>query len=125
MIKSIFIQILTWIWCFPQMLVGLLVKIFTKAKKRKTHYEYKIENSLSLGTWIFLSPSSYNDKETLQHELGHTIQSYILGWLWFPIIGIPSMIWCGCFDWYRKKYKVSYYAFYTEKWANKLVGLNI
>jgi hypothetical protein len=30
------------------------------------------------------------------------------------------MIWCNCFEGYRKKNNVSYYKLYCEAWANKL-----
>ena len=61
--------------------------------------------------------------ETTKHEYGHYQQSLRLGWLWIFVIGIPSLIWAGCFQKYRRKNKISYYSFYTEKWANKLGGV--
>lgn len=76
-----------------------------------------------MGEYIFLCPAHQSDERTLKHERGHTKQSYILGWLWVPIIGIPSIIWAGCFGWLRAKYNISYYSFYTEKWADKLGGV--
>ena len=116
--------ILTWIWCFPQMLCGLIVAVFTKAKRVGDHYEYNVRSgSLSLGTYIFLSPFGKMNKLTLMHEKGHTKQSYILGWLYLIVIGIPSAIWCGCFKNYRYKNGISYFSFYTEKWADKLAGI--
>lgn len=115
---------LVWIWCFPQQLLGLLVKLFTRAERRDDFYAYKIRRgSLSLGEYVFLCPAHQGDGTILMHEHGHTKQSYILGWLWLPVIGIPSLVWAGCFGWLRKKYKVSYYSFYTEKWADKLGGV--
>lgn len=106
------------------MLLGLLVKVFTKARRVSDHYEYDLPcGSVSLGEFIFLCPSHWNDAETLKHENGHRIQSRRLGWLYLFIIGIPSIIWAGCFDWYRKKHNVSYYAFYTERCADKLGGI--
>ena len=113
-----------WTWCFPQMLLGFLVKIFTKARKVGDHYEWDIEvGSLSLGEYIFLCPGHYGDEETLKHEFGHTIQSRRLGWLYLLVIALPSITWAGCFGWLREKYGISYYSFYTEKWADKLGGV--
>lgn len=110
-----------WLWCFPQMFLGFLVKVFTETRKVNDHYEYNVSRgSVTLGEYIFLCPSHYGDKTVLQHERGHVIQSRILGWLYIPLIGIPSIIWAGCFETYRKKHKISYYDFYTEKWADKL-----
>ena len=113
-----------WIWCFPQMMLGFLVKVFTRAMPKGDHFEYSLESgSVSLGEYIFLCPSHWRDEEILKHELGHQMQSRILGWLYLPIIGIPSIVWAGCFNGYRKKHNVSYYSFYTERWADKLGGV--
>jgi len=115
---------LLWVWCFPQMALGYAVQKITKARKVGDHYEYDIKcGSVSLGSYIFLCPSHWNDEETLKHEKGHTIQSMYLGWLYLFVIGIPSVIWASCFGWYRKKHNLSYYDFYTEKWANDLAGI--
>lgn len=117
-------QTLLWIWCFPQNLLGLLVKTFTKAKKVGNHHRYKFEGgSVSLGEYVFLAPCHWNDERVLKHEMGHREQSKILGWLYLPVIGIPSLIWCSCFQQYRIKHNISYYEFYTEKWADKLGGV--
>lgn len=106
------------------MLLGLLVKVFTKARKVEGHYEYNVRSgSVSLGEYIFLCPSHWHDKETLQHENGHRIQSRKLGWLYLFVIGIPSIIWASCFEGYRKKHDIDYYDFYTERWANNLGGV--
>lgn len=113
-----------WLWCLPQNLLGLLVLFFTKAKKVGDHYEFNINyGSVSLGDYIFLCPSHRNKEDILKHEQGHRAQSHILGWSYLLVIGLPSIIWAGCFEWYRRKYKVSYDSFYTEKWANKLGGV--
>ena len=122
--KKLLLFLIDWTWCLPQTLIGVILKIITKAKKMNDHYEYNIQSgSISLGRYIFLCPAHWNDEETLKHEKGHTKQSYILGWLYLIVIGLPSFIWATCFEWYRRKYKVSYYSFYPEKWANKLGGV--
>ena len=120
MIKNVFI----WIWCFPQMLAGFVLQKLTRAKRVEDHYEFNIKSgSVSLGKYVFLCPAHWNDTETLNHELGHTKQSLYLGWLYLFVIGIPSLIWCSCFEGYRKKHNLSYYDFYTEKWADRLAGI--
>ena len=122
--KNLLLTLLNWTWCLPQQVAGLVLKIITKARKVGDHYEYNVESgSISLGSYIFLCPAHWNDKETLKHEKGHTKQSYILGWLYLIVIGLPSFIWANCFEKYRRRNKVSYYDFYTEKWANKLGGV--
>ena len=118
-------DIITWVWCLPQNIVGYIVKVCTKAKRVGDHYEFNVKyGSVSLGNYIFLCPSHRNSEETLRHEQGHQKQSLYLGWLYLFVIGIPSLIWAGCFKTYRKKHNISYYSFYTEAWADKIAGIN-
>lgn len=67
-------------------------------------------------------PTSGDYARVLVHEYGHTIQSVILGPLYLIVISIPSGLWCNLSQAaeYRRKNKVSYYAFYPEKWADHL-----
>lgn len=117
-------KILIWIWCFPQMLAGLIFKKITKSVKNGNVYKHNCNfGSVSLGTYVFLCPSHWNDENTKRHEFGHTKQSLYLGWLYLIVIGLPSIIWCGCFREYRRKHNISYYSFYTEKWADKLAEI--
>ena len=116
--------ITTWLWCFPQNLLGFCFLLFTKARKVGDHYEYDLESgSVSLGDYIFLCPQHWNDSTVLRHEKGHQIQSRRLGWLYLPVIGLPSLVWSGCFGAYRKKHNISYFDFYTERWADRLGGV--
>ena len=59
-------------------------------------------------------------RRLLVHEYGHTIQSLLLGPLYLIIIGIPSASWANIpyFRNKRRKDKISYFSFFTEKWAN-------
>ena len=117
-------RFLLWIWCFPQMLLGLCVKIYFRAEHRGDHYAFSSPHgSVSLGEYVFLCPAHQKDPITLRHELGHRTQSRMLGWLYLPIIGLPSFVWCRCFGDYRKKHRISYYSFYTERWADRLAGI--
>ena len=118
--------IIEWLWCLPQNIVGLIVKIATRAKRTGDHYRYNVRSgSVTLGKYVFLCPAHWEDEETLKHEKGHQKQSQMLGWLYLFVIGIPSIIWAGCFEKYRKKHNTNYYDFYTERWANRLGGVNI
>lgn len=67
-------------------------------------------------------PGKLLDDRLLVHEYGHTVQSLILGPLYLPIIGIPSAIWLNTprFSQRRRDAQSSYYAFFTERWANRL-----
>ena len=80
---------------------------------------------MGLGMFIFISESAMADEHrefTLMHEYGHTVQSIILGPLFLPVIGLPSLLWAGLpvFLRYRERRGVSYYSFYPERWANFL-----
>ncbi len=125
------------IWELPQNMLGAIVKKVCRAELYTTYkdakvYCWKIYGGMSLGKYIFV-PHYYKytppDKmhrsilHTIKHEYGHTIQSKYLGWLYLLVIGLPSLIWAQCFDKYRDKTGTSYYDFYTEKWANKLGGV--
>ena len=89
---------------------------------------------MSLSNHIFL-PAKHFDKplneimtskwhsKYLAHEYGHTVQSRKLGPLYLIVVGLPSLIWAGCFDKYREKHGISYYSFFTERWADKLGGV--
>ncbi len=116
-------KIFNFIWCAPQLIVGLLVKLFTGAKKdERGLYIWKLGYGLSLDSFVFVHKNA--SENTIKHEQGHTKQSRLLGPLYLFVIGIPSAIWCHCFEWYRKKNNVSYYDFYCEKWADELGGVN-
>lgn len=124
-------------WELPQNALGAAVKKICKAEiyatyKDATVYCWKLYSGMSLGKYIFV-PSYYMktppDKmhpsilHTIKHEYGHTVQSKYLGWLYLLVIGAPSLIWAQCFMRYRAKTKMSYYDFYTEKWADRLGGV--
>ena len=115
-------------WTYHHQLVGLIVYIVCRIKKCKwveridrRFVFWNLTSGLSLGWFIFVNEEA--TKKTFDHEYGHTIQSMILGPLYLLVIGLPSIIWAGCFGKYRKKHHKSYYSFYTEKWADKLGGV--
>lgn len=120
--------LLMYFWQLPQNLLGVLYRDLLSYKE-KTYlitstkdfdvYAKDTPRSVTLGRYIFLS--SRADNETILHETGHVKQSKILGPLYLLVIGLPSILWAAT----HKKIapKKSYYCFYTEKWANKLVGL--
>lgn len=117
-------KLLLWIWCFPQMLVGLVVALVTRAERHGDHYRYNCKNgSVSLGEFVFLCPAHWDSENTLKHEQGHTKQSRMLGWLYLPLVGLPSIIWAGCFRRFRVKRHIDYYSVYPENWADKLGGV--
>ena len=124
--KNIIKEILFWTWCLPQTLLGLFLKLIFKGKKYRiwycgkyiTYYKYNYKSgSISLGKYLLICSGHKYSNNVIKHELGHQIQSFILGPLYLLIIGLPSLLWGNIF-WKPEKH--NYYSFYTEKWANKL-----
>ncbi len=114
------------IWGFPQSLIGFVLFLGNIRKPHKMYHsavvtEWNYGGSVSLGIFMFVSRGR---RELYCHEYGHTVQSMMLGPLYLPIIGLPSVIWAGfpplCR--YRVKRQMSYYRLYTERWANFLGG---
>lgn len=121
-----FFWLLQWTWGILQNIAGLAVFLFYIKEKHFWYHgsivtKWRLnQGSMGLGMFIFLSKNASGD--TIIHEYGHTVQSVILGPLFLPVIGFPSLLWCGLpmFKRYRKKSGLSYYTFYPEKWANYL-----
>ena len=130
-------------WEAPQKVLAHIVKWVTKAEqldeaemdhKIVYFYFWNYGGGMSLSNHIFL-PRKYFDKpfhevmdskwhrNYMAHEYGHTIQSCKLGPIYLLVIGLPSIIWAGCFKNWRKKHNKSYYDFYTESWADRLSGV--
>ena len=111
-------------WGLPQTLTGAFVFLFTEGKtgtyRCAVHKKWKKSEGLSLGLFMFTSPRASG--RIKDHEYGHCLQSLILGPLYLPLIGLPSLIWCssGKADGYRKRKKKDYFSFYTEKTADAL-----
>lgn len=114
------------LWQLPQNLVGLCYWCISNP-----NYKGKIgdilvfetdskNGSVSLGNMVFVTSMTYNYKQTLKHELGHTIQSKYLGWLYLIVIGIPSVLWVCARMVFKTLQKKNYNAFYTEAWADEL-----
>ena len=128
-------------WGIIQTFVGAIYFILNFKGSKHIFYKgvivtfWKKKVGFSMGLFIFIPPEprfynaeKYNyTKEELQerlmiHEYGHSIQSLISGPLYFVVIGITSSIWSFSpkYSELRKNKSVSYFDFYTEKWANNL-----
>lgn len=79
---------------------------------------------VSLGLFIFAGDRGSEEKQAAVavHEYGHSIQSLLLGPLYMLLIVPESLLWCGLpyFVRLRREKNISYYALYTEAWANCL-----
>ena len=125
--KKILYEIIFWTWCFPQTLLGFISSKIFNGKRReillegKSYVIYDSEKirggSVSLGKYVILHSAHFDNVNTIKHEYGHQLQSLIFGWLYMPLMAIPSMIWCLI---YGSLKNVSYYSFYTEKFADFL-----
>ena len=122
-------NLILFIWQLPQHIVALIYfgYLVMMCKDLGVDSRYKqaivipcvMRGAITLGNYIFVGLNS-EYKETVKHELGHTIQSKILGPLYLIIIGIPSITYCGLRRIFPSLRKKNYYDFYTEKWANNL-----
>ena len=137
--KVILYIIIQCTWGILQTLLGFMVFLINIKNKHYFYHgaivtERNMPSSVSLGMFVFTTTNPMKDKRIvnripdeelsqrlLVHEYGHTIQSLILGPLYLIVMGIPSTLW-GFLPYYQHKRNngVSYFTFFTEKWANFL-----
>jgi len=129
---------LLWLWQLPQNLCGIIYRSISEDNRISVVETYdsrsvgakvylqKANGGISLGKYIFINQDYIDEEIVIKHECGHVKQSKILGPLYLLVIGIPSILhawlnnYIGC-CWKNGEY--NYYHFYTEKWANKLMGI--
>ena len=127
-------------WGMAQTLLGFILYCFNYKKEHVFYHgaivtHWDLYSGLSLGPFIFIHKEPgvapryrflYSSQDMyhrlLVHEYGHCIQSLLLGPLYLILIGIPSFVWAnvGYFSKRRRTLQISYYRFYTERWANYL-----
>ena len=76
--------------------------------------------AFTLGQYVFYFGNI--SEQGRRHETGHSIQSKYLGWLYLPLVGLPSVI----LYWYKTAFNKSaewYHGKYPEHWADKLGGV--
>ena len=122
-------NLILFIWQLPQHLLAILyigyLVMMCKDLGIDSRYKQAIvipcvmRGAVTLGCYVFVGLNS-EYRKTVKHELGHTIQSKILGPLYLIVIGIPSITYCGLRRMFPSLRKKNYYNFYTEKWANNL-----
>ena len=98
MIRRVLWVMLQLTWCLPQNVGGLVVCLLQgKAERRVFHgaivTAWKQRACASVGCFIFMDERAMEDRPLLVHEFGHTTQSAVLGWLYLPVIFVPSVIW--------------------------------
>lgn len=132
-LRQIGIVFLHWTWGILQTLVGF-VGFLIHIRKRHIWINGSVITEVpgnwggvSIGMFAFVDYMPKEEKayksNLVLHEHGHTLQSILLGPLWILVVAIPSLIWAGCFDNWRRKHNVDYYAMGIEAWANKWGGV--
>ena len=123
------VAVLLQVWQLPQNLFGCILGWFLKGT-RVFHGLYGLPRDIrivtarnmyggiSLGNFVYLRPPAY--WTLIRHEYGHCRQSRLLGPFYLPVIGLPSLLWAL---WWHPGRRVSYYSFYTERWADRLGGV--
>ena len=122
-------NLILFIWQLPQHIVALIYfgYLVMMCKDLGVDSRYKqatvipciMRGAVTLGNYVFVGLNS-EYRKTVKHELGHTIQSKILGPLYLIVIGIPSITYCGLRRIFPSLRKKNYYDFYTERTANNL-----
>ncbi len=93
-----------WLWELPQSLLGLGLLAVQRARGRVHGVERTADGrrlvetegiGISLGAFVFWSRADlfgrpFDVPLIRAHELGHTVQSRRLGWLYLPTVGIAS-----------------------------------
>lgn len=119
---------LLWAWQLPQNLLGLAVRAhYIRVSGTHTEAEYNgasvlmtraMRGGVSLGRHIIVPDCVA--PATLAHEWGHCRQSLYLGWLYLPVIGLPSLLWAWAHSSLRCLRTADYHSFFTERWADRL-----
>lgn len=116
--------ILLYIWQLPQNLLGLLFLLVLTGETRhrlgsiRFYFLDSFPGGITLGEYIIVGT---RQQLTVRHEFGHVRQSRMLGWLYLIVIGLPSALWALLGE--RIAPGKSYYWFYTERWADRLGGV--
>lgn len=125
---NIIVFSLLFIWQLPQNIVALVMMPFLGKLTLLSYREFclcfigsKMQGGISLGNFAFVSPRSAKNAAVVAHEqLGHTVDSKIMGPFYLLFIGIPSLIWAA---FYNEDKHPDYYSFYTERMANYHAGV--
>lgn len=125
-------------WEAPQTALGVVVLAVEAARGRIVNLEVEhgrlvVESTgtgISLGHIVFWSRESGRwhdlDLRNRAHELGHTKQSRLLGPLYLPVVGLPSISRAAYALVYREVTGhpwTRYYEGYPENWADRLGGV--
>jgi hypothetical protein len=126
------------LWELPQSALGALLlgaeALFSSAKRVEVEngrvFVESTRSAVSLGHFVFWARGENRwfvlDANTRAHEYGHTFQSRLLGPLYLPLIGVPSLARVVYAIGYReitgRRWR-GYFDGYPERWADRLGGV--
>lgn len=123
-------EVAKYIWQLPQNLLGLILIAFYRPERKhvldngvEVHYATRMKGGISLGKYSLVNTCHYRKdineslkRDTVRHEaIGHAKQSMMFGWLYLPVIGLSSFVWCGIYGRLVPYTHNGYYTFWTEK----------
>ena len=113
--KRILYILLQCTWGFPQTLAGaVLFLVFLRSRhfryRRAVATQWPLAGGVSLGLFIFVSHESL-----CYHEYGHALQSLMLGPLYLPVVGLPSLVWALLYVWSRSPARAAAAA--SRRWS--------
>ena len=130
---------LLFVWELPQNVLGLINlhrqwrrNMIANAAFERVRWFIQLKDGqpISLGLFLFWADerSRYVTEAEVNrlHEYGHSIQSRLLGPLYLPLIGIPSVMRALYAIWYRRHHGHGWHGFYDgfpESWADRLAGV--
>ncbi len=121
---------LIFLWELPQVILGGLFLIALKRRiasmqnyeASDVYYVGRFPGGISLSFFIFINSDEQGSIRTVKHEYGHTRQSLFLGWLYLPVVGLPSIIRAMIWNIFRLDSE-KYYKGFPENWADTLGGV--
>lgn len=126
------------LWELPQTSLGALLfgaeKLLSSVKDAELSGERvfveSTRSAVSLGHFVFWARGDNRwfvlDEHTRAHEYGHTFQSRLLGPLYLPLVGVPSLARVAYAIGYREitgRRWGGYFDGYPERWADRLGGV--
>jgi hypothetical protein len=120
-------------WELPQNMAGVVLCLIVRNRilKRDVYYAhmfFAVEGfGISLGRFVFymdFGPAGAKQtRMNMAHEYGHSIQSMMLGPMYLPLAGVPSILRSLYSNYHfrktRQRWK-GYFQGYPERWANRL-----
>jgi hypothetical protein len=134
-----FKRIVLTIWQLPQVILGLMIVLVSKAKKTPSAVPLPEAvscyvsptmlsairlSAISLGPILVFGAGAFSWENIVKHEYGHSRQSILLGPLYLLVVGVPSLtmniISRFSLRFGTGKFAYDYYRRWPESWADRL-----